>query len=114
MNDAALPEITVHDVEGRLAAGSHLLDVRENDEWAAGRAPAAHHIRLSDLGDRTRDLPKDTEILCMCKAGGRSARATTALLEAGYNAVNVAGGMTAWAAAGLTVVDQDGSPGTVL
>ncbi len=114
MNDAALPEITVQDVEGRLAAGSYLLDVRENDEWAAGRAPAAHHIRLSDLGDRARDLPKDTEILCMCKAGGRSARATTALLEAGHNAVNVAGGMTAWAAAGLTVVDQAGSPGTVL
>jgi rhodanese-related sulfurtransferase len=109
-----LPEITVDEVDALVATGAFLLDVRENDEWAAGRAPQASHIPLGLLGDRARELPTDVTIRCMCKAGGRSARATTALREAGLDAVNVAGGMLAWAGAGLPLFDERGEPGSVI
>ncbi|MGH9164312.1 MAG: rhodanese-like domain-containing protein [Acidimicrobiales bacterium] len=50
----------------------------------------------------------------MCRGGGRSARATAALRNAGYDATNLAGGMKAWAAADLPVVADDDRPGTVI
>ena len=48
----AVPEVLSTD----LPAGAFLLDVREDDEWAAGHAPGALHIRLGELGARTADL----------------------------------------------------------
>jgi rhodanese-related sulfurtransferase len=98
------------DVEG----GALLLDVRENDEWQAGHAPGAQHIPLGELGARVEELPKDRHIVCICRVGGRSARATEALRGAGYDVVNLAGGMRAWAAAGQPVVTDDGAPGNVI
>jgi rhodanese-related sulfurtransferase len=46
--------------------------------------------------------------------GGRSAAVTTALKDAGWNACNLAGGMEAWAAAGLAVVDEQGQQGVIV
>src|SRR5580704_16944780 len=40
-----------------LDEGAYLLDVREDDEWEAGRAPQAHHIVLGELGKRYTELP---------------------------------------------------------
>ena len=42
-----------------LPEGAYLLDVREDDEWAAGHAPDAFHIPLGDLGGRTDQVPRD-------------------------------------------------------
>jgi rhodanese-related sulfurtransferase len=89
-----------------------LIDVREDDEWAAGHAPGAQHFALSRL-DPAR-LPDADTVLCICRSGNRSARAVAALRQQGVNAVNVAGGMNAWAVAGLPVVRADGRPGTVI
>jgi rhodanese-related sulfurtransferase len=52
--------------------------------------------------------------VCVCRSGARSARATESLLEWGFEATNMAGGMKAWAEAGLSVVREDGSPGEVI
>lgn len=93
--------------------GATLLDVREPDEWRAGRAPAALHIPLGMLGEQLDRLPLDRPVVCVCHSGGRSAHAADALVRAGFDAWNLAGGMTAWAAAGLPVVDADGAPGAV-
>jgi rhodanese-related sulfurtransferase len=108
-----MPEI---DPAGALAAAgsAFLLDVREADEWAAGHAAAAVHIPLGSLGERVGELPKDRRIICICRSGGRSGRATEALTGVGYDAVNMTGGMQAWAAAGLTMVTDSGSEPTVI
>lgn len=84
--------------------GAWLLDVREQDEWDRGHAAHAHLVPLSELGARLADIPKDEKILVVCRSGARSLRATTALREAGYRAVNVVGGMVAWAEAGGDLV----------
>jgi rhodanese-related sulfurtransferase len=80
-----------------------LLDVREPDEWSAVRAPGALHIPMRQLSTSADRLPMSRTIVCICHVGGRSAVVADALVDAGYDAVNVAGGMDAWEAAGLPV-----------
>lgn len=105
------PEITPSDAADR-PTGTLLIDVRENDEWAAGHAPNATHIPLGTL---TADaVPAGATVMCVCRSGGRAGKATTILCEAGINAANVTGGMTAWSEAGLPVVRDDGAPGAVI
>ncbi|MBV9205726.1 MAG: rhodanese-like domain-containing protein [Actinobacteria bacterium] len=101
----AVPEV----MSANLPAGAFLLDVRENDEWAAGHAPEAVHVRLGELGARARELPRDREVYVICRTGNRSAYATQALNFSGLNAINVADGMTGWAVAGRPMVSEDGA-----
>ncbi len=91
-----------------------LLDVRETDEWEAGHAPGARWVRLGDLESARFQIPINRRIVCVCRSGVRSARATEQLLQWGFDAVNMTGGMKAWAAQGLPVVRDDDSPGTVI
>jgi len=93
--------------------GATLLDVRHPEEWEAGHAPEAVFLPLDELGDRYTELPTDRTIVVICRSGARSARATEALVGAGYNAVNLAGGMKAWVAEGLACVTDAGTTGTV-
>ena len=53
-------------------------------------------------------------IVCVCRSGVRSARATETLKDWGFDAANMTGGMKAWAASGLPVVRDDGTPGEVI
>jgi rhodanese-related sulfurtransferase len=101
----ALPEVPAAEVPG----DAWLLDVREDDEWAAGHAPDAVHIPLGQLGARTDEVPRDQVVYVICRSGGRSGRASQALAGAGWQAVNVAGGMQDWAAAGRPMVSDSGS-----
>lgn len=109
----SIEEIDAGTADGAVGAGAFLLDVRNPDEWDAGHAPAATLVPLGALGDRVAELPTDRRIVVVCRSGARSARATEALVGAGYDAVNLAGGMQAWAALGLPVVTDAGGPGTV-
>jgi rhodanese-related sulfurtransferase len=86
-----------------------LLDVREDDEWAAGHAPSAVHLRLGELGTRAAELPRDREVYVICRSGARSAYAAQALAGAGWTTVNVADGMTGWAVAGRPMVSETGA-----
>lgn len=101
----ALPEVQAVTVPD----DAWLLDVREDDEWAAGHAPSATHIPLGQLGARTAELPLDEQIYVICRSGRRSARATEALNGAGWHALNVAGGMQDWAAAERPMVTDSGA-----
>jgi rhodanese-related sulfurtransferase len=83
--------------------GGVLLDVREHDEWLAVRAPGVLHIPMRQLSTSTDRLPAGQTIVCICHIGARSAVVADALVGAGYDAVNVVGGMEAWQAAGLPV-----------
>jgi rhodanese-related sulfurtransferase len=89
--------------------GAWLLDVREDDEWAAGHAPGARHIPLGQLGARTTEVPQDEVVYVICRSGRRSDLAAQALTRAGWEAVNVAGGMQDWAAAGRPMTTDSGA-----
>jgi len=101
----AVPEV----MSAQLPAGAFLLDVREDDEWAAGHAPDAVHVRLGELGARVGDVPRDREVYVICRSGIRSAYAAQALAGVGLNTVNVADGMTGWAVAGRPMISEDGT-----
>jgi len=108
-------EVSVSCARELVDAGeAWLLDVRENHEWEAGHAPAAHHIPLGELGARQHELPEDRQLLVICLVGGRSRMVAQALIEANYPAANVAGGMAAWQADGGPVVRDDGTPGAIV
>ena len=108
----AVPEISPTEAHRRALAGEVLLlDVREDDEWAAGRAQDAVHAALSRLDPAS--VPSGLPVVAVCRVGSRSAMAAQALLARGVQAANMTGGMKAWAAAGLPVVSDQG-PGEVL
>ncbi|MBV8950835.1 MAG: rhodanese-like domain-containing protein [Actinobacteria bacterium] len=114
MTDAAeTREVDVDEARRRMLEGALLLDVREPDEWVEGHAPDAQHVPMAQVAGSRADLPNDRTILAICRSGARSARIAAALNSWGYDAVNVAGGMQAWAAHGYTVVTDGGSPGRV-
>ena len=101
-----VPSIAVTDLDPAhpVPPGAVLVDVREQDEWDAGHAPDAVHIPLGDLPDRLGELPTDQRVLVLCHSGARSARATAWLVQGGYDAANIEGGIVDWARAGLPVV----------
>jgi rhodanese-related sulfurtransferase len=101
-----LPSVTVHDAP----QDAHFLDVREPDEWRAGRIDGAQHIELMTLPQRLDEIPTDTQVVVVCRVGGRSAQATAFLQQAGIDAVNLDGGMIAWDAAGRPIVGDVEQP----
>lgn len=111
MTQPGVPTTTVADLPAELPEGSVLLDVREDDEWAAGHAPGAVHVPLAQVPARLAELPADAPLYVVCRSGGRSARATAWLVAQGREAVNVDGGMAGWAAHGRPVVAEgDAAP----
>ena len=105
-------EVGPADVARLQGHGAVLLDVREDDEWTAGHAPDAVHVTLSRVGEVASRFAGQA-VLTVCRSGARSGRAAKTLAAAGVDVHNVAGGMSAWASAGLAVVRDDGSPGRV-
>jgi rhodanese-related sulfurtransferase len=108
------PQISPTEAVDMLAGDALLLDVREQHEWDAGHAPQARHLAMSELSHRIAEIPADVAVICVCHLGGRSAAVSDALNRAGFNALNLSGGMEAWQAAGLPVVNDAGQPGTVV
>ena len=107
----SIPTFRVNDVPGDAL----LLDVREDDEWAAGHIDGATHIPMSGLMGRVDEVPKDREVVVVCKVGGRSAQVTAFLRQRGWdNVSNLDGGVAAWVQAGRTLVSETGAPPTVL
>ena len=101
-----------------LPADAVLLDVREDDEWSAGHISGAMHVPMMSLPQRLQYEPgaltPENEIVVVCKMGGRSAQVTAWLRQQGYDAVNLAGGMLAWAAAGRPMESSAGCTPVVL
>ncbi|WP_194396449.1 rhodanese-like domain-containing protein [Microbacterium atlanticum] len=95
-----MKSITVQQLRERT--GVPLIDVREVDEFAAGRVPGAINIPMSALGDRLHELP-DGAFDVICAVGGRSGRVVEALEARGYDATNVDGGTNDWIASGYPV-----------
>ncbi|GAA2518227.1 rhodanese-like domain-containing protein [Pilimelia columellifera] len=91
-----------------LPAGARLIDVREPDEWAAGHAPGAAHLPMMQIPDRAAEVPRDGDVVVVCRSGARSAQVVSYLLANGWgNVHNLDGGMRGWAAAGQPMVADD-------
>lgn len=84
-----------------------LVDVRQPLETASGSVPGAILIPLTEFGRRIGELPRDRPILTICRSGHRSPLAARQLKRAGYDVINVGGGMIGWQKAGLPVTPLD-------
>jgi rhodanese-related sulfurtransferase len=96
----AVKEVSVQELKRRIDAGEQfqLLDVREPWEIALASLPGSIHIPLGQLPARLAELQTDSDLIVMCKSGGRSRRATELLLARGFDrAANLTGGIEAWA-----------------
>lgn len=104
-------ECAIYDVKRRMDAGEpvHLIDVREESEYAACRLPGARHIGRGvierDIETHFPDL--DTELILYCGGGYRSALAADSLQKMGYtNVISMDGGIRAWREAGFPLEEQ--------
>lgn len=108
-----VPTVPVDGVPDPLPEGLVVLDVREPLEWQHGHIEGAVHIPLALLPLRHTELP-DAQTLVVCRVGGRSAQATAWLRRQGHEAVNLAGGLVDWEAAGRPMVSDTGRPPQVV
>ena len=94
-------DITPQELSQKLADGADvvLIDVREPYEWEAGHIEGAVHIPMNQVPQRLHEIPKDREVVMICRSGGRSGHVQQHLLTAqGYTRVkNLVGGMQRWA-----------------
>jgi rhodanese-related sulfurtransferase len=90
-------ELTTKEVEELLKNDQpNIIDVREDDEVAAGKIPTAKHIPLGSIESRMNELDKSKEYIMVCRSGGRSGRAAQLLESQGFNVINMSVGMLAW------------------
>ncbi|RKN86691.1 rhodanese-like domain-containing protein [Paenibacillus ginsengarvi] len=87
------------EIKRRLNGGESLtiIDVREDEEVAAGMIPGAKHIPLGQLPERYAEIERTGEIVLVCRSGARSGRACDYLQSLGVSGLkNMTGGMLAW------------------
>jgi rhodanese-related sulfurtransferase len=101
--------INAAELNVRLKNGKRpvVIDVRQPDEYRTGHIAGAKLIPLNQLGSRMKELPQNREIVCVCASGNRSGSAARMLVKAGYQAVNMRGGMLSWRRTNLPVKKGD-------
>lgn len=102
-------ELSVEETRPRLAAGTRLIDVREDNEWQSGHAAGAEHLGRGIIErDIEKSIPdKDSELILYCGGGYRSALAADNLQRMGYtNVYSMAGGWKAWKDAGAPIEEE--------
>jgi rhodanese-related sulfurtransferase len=98
-------EISVAQAKEKYDSGAFLLDVRQPEEWNEYHVPGSTLIPLGELKNRVGELPKDKEIVVVCRSGNRSQEGRDILLSAGFDqATSMAGGVLDWRAAGYPTV----------
>ncbi|BDC50896.1 sulfurtransferase [Bryobacterales bacterium F-183] len=108
VNDAKsrVKETDIPGYQKMLADGVEhvLVDVREDNEWAAGHAEGAVHLGkgIIERDVETKIPDKNTKIVLYCGGGFRSALVADNLQKMGYtDPISLDGGWKAWVAAGL-------------
>lgn len=74
-----------------------VVDVREPEEWRAGRIPGSRWIPMNELPDRVGELDQQHPVVTVCRSGQRSGQMAEFLTERGYQADSLDGGIAAWA-----------------
>jgi rhodanese-related sulfurtransferase len=105
-------ECTVHDVRAWLGAGEtfHLIDVREESEWAAGHLPNAIHLGKGVIERDVETAIPDhaAKLVLYCGGGYRSALAADNLQRMGYdNVISMDGGVRGWKEAAFEIVTDE-------
>jgi rhodanese-related sulfurtransferase len=107
-------EQTEHDLTPQRVAemmesgDAQVVDVREPYEYEAGHIAGVVHIELEHLAARAEEIDRDKPVIFHCRLGRRSALATEAFAASGIDAYNMAGGIQAWAEAGLPLEPEGG------
>ena len=104
-NAGTLPaSVSVDEAHQMYTDGTFVLDVRTPEEWNEFHVPNTTLIPLDELTARVNELPKDQPILVVCRSGNRSQTGRDILLQAGFNAISMDGGLNAWRESGYPVV----------
>ena len=104
-NAGGLPAfVSVDEAYQMYQEGTFVLDVRTPEEWNEYHAPNTTLIPLDELATRVNELPKDQPIVVVCRSGNRSQTGRDILLQAGYNATSMNGGLNAWRDSGYPIV----------
>jgi rhodanese-related sulfurtransferase len=91
-----------------VTSDAQLIDVRQPHEYEAGRIAGARLIQLMELAARAQELDPNKPLVFYCRSGSRSALATKAFRNAGYDAYNMSGGLLEWRASNLPLEPSDG------
>jgi rhodanese-related sulfurtransferase len=94
-------EISATQAWEKYQQGAFFLDVRTQQEWDQGHIAKSTLIPLDDLQDRLSELPRDQDIVVICRSGARSKEGAAILRQAGFTRVTcMTGGLQAWVTAG--------------
>jgi rhodanese-related sulfurtransferase len=84
--------------------GAFVLDVRTQEEWNEFHAPNTTLIPLDQLASRLNEVPRDRQVVVVCRSGNRSQQGRDILFNAGFEQVtSMTGGLTEWRASGYPV-----------
>lgn len=97
VKEEPVKEMTVQQLKAKMDAGAvELIDVREDYEYEIANL-GGKLIPLNKVLSRSGEIPKDREVVVMCKMGGRSKKAIELLQKEGFqNLINLKGGISAW------------------
>jgi len=97
-------EISVEQAYQKYQAGAFLLDIRTQEEWNEYHVPNTTLIPLDQLQARMSEIPRDKEIVVICRSGNRSRQGRDILLSGGFTRVtSMASGLKAWSALGYPI-----------
>jgi len=100
----AVTQADIRQLQSALALGAKLIDVRETHEFESGHVAEAALIPLQTVPDHIDEFRDTNPVYVICRSGARSHRVCEYLAQQGVEAINVAGGMIAWADEGLPVL----------
>ncbi len=108
--EVVVPEVTVEELQNALAQAEPpvVIDVREPHEWRLVRMAQARHLPMNDLPAQVETLPRDRSLVILCAHGSRSYSVAAWLIEQGFEASSLQGGITQWASRGGVV--EQGAP----
>ncbi len=96
--------ISVDEAYSMYQDGAFLLDVREDSEWDEYHVPGTTHIPLGELAARVDELPRDRQIVVVCRSGNRSQEGRDILLNAGFTQVtSMDDGLKTWRSRGYPI-----------
>ena len=96
-------ETTVDQLAAALDQGAPVVDVREPAEFREGHVPGATNIPMEQLIARLGEIDRDRPVHVVCASGNRSSAMTDVLSANGFDAINVAGGTSAWIRSGRPI-----------
>lgn len=96
---ANVPTISPEEAREYLTDSNYqFIDVRTDGEYDSGHIPNSIHIPLHQIQDRMSEIDslKNKNIIAYCRSGARSSKATKILVKAGFDVLNLSGGVLSW------------------